>query len=100
MSGGDWKSMFKAIQEGDFELTSMYLNMGIDPNYQHPEFMASPLVESIRYNHLNIAKLLLENGSNPLIKEVMGGDTPLSVAKKLNNQSAVDLLNIHILEAE
>ncbi|MFK8038540.1 MAG: ankyrin repeat domain-containing protein [Crocinitomicaceae bacterium] len=95
MSGGDWKSMFKAIQEGDLELVKMYLNMGIDPNYQHPEFMASPLVESIRFNQLEIAKLILESGGNPLIKEVMGGDTPILVAERLKNTKAINLLNLY-----
>ena len=46
MSGGDWKAMFKAVQDGDYELVSYYLRMGIDPNYQHPEFMAAALVSS------------------------------------------------------
>ncbi len=96
MSGGDWKAMFKAIQDGDFELVSFYLQTGIDPNYQHPEYMASPLVESIRFDHLEITKLLLENGASPLIKEVMGGDTPLLVAKNRNNQKVIDLLNNYI----
>ncbi len=96
MSGGDWKSMFKAIQDGDFELVKMYLGMGIDPNYQHPEFMASPLVESIRFNHLEITKLIIDNGGNPLIKEVMGGDTPILVAERSKNSKALDLLNAYI----
>ncbi|GAA4276348.1 ankyrin repeat domain-containing protein [Aquimarina mytili] len=96
MSGGDWKSMFKAVQEGDFELVKFYLDKGIDPNYQHPEFMALPLVESIRYNHLKITKLLLENGGNPSIKEVMEGETSISMAKQLNNQKAIDLLNSYL----
>ena len=43
MSGGDWKAMFKGIQEGDFELVKYYLNIGIDPNYQHPEFLIQEL---------------------------------------------------------
>lgn len=96
MSGGDWKAMFKAIQEGDFELVKFYLRTGIDPNYQHPEFMASPLVESIRYDNLTIAKLLLENGANPIVKEVLEGETAFSVAKDRNNQAAIDLLNAYV----
>jgi len=43
MSGGDWKAMFKAVQENDLELVRFYLRSGVDPNYQHPEFMALPL---------------------------------------------------------
>ncbi len=96
MSGGDWKSMFKAIQEGDIELVKFFLKKGIDPNYQHPEFMALPLVESIRFNYLGITKLLLENGSDPLIKEVMDRESAISIAEKLNNQEAIDLLSYYI----
>jgi len=91
-SGGNWKDMFKAIQEGDFNLVEYYLAIGIDPNYQHPEFMALPIVESIRFNHLNITKLLLENGADPSLKEVWGGDTCLSVAEAKKNREAVALM--------
>ena len=93
MSGPDWKIMFRAIQEGDYELVKYYLRMGIDPNYQHPEYMAAPLVESIRYKQLEIAKLLLANNADPEIKEVDGGDTPMIVAKRLQLREAIDLLN-------
>ena len=96
MSGGNWKDMFKAIQEGDIALVDYYLKIGVDPNYQHPEFMASTLVESIRFNQLEIAKLILENGGDPKIKEVWDGETPLSVAKDKNNQKAIDLLNSYM----
>jgi len=92
MSGGNWKEMFKAVQEGDLELVAYHLRTGIDPNYQHPEFMASALVESIRFNHLKISKLLLEKGADPIIVEVLGGSTPLSVAKEKSNQEAIDLI--------
>jgi len=93
MSGGDWKAMFKGIQEGDLELVRYYLKIDIDPNYQHPEFMALPLAESIRYNHMEIAKLLLQHGAKPLIIEMESGGTPLALAKKMENQIAIDLLN-------
>ena len=65
MAGGDWKGMFKGIQENDFELVKYYLKIGIDPNYQHPEYMALPLAECLRYDNLKIAELLLSNGANP-----------------------------------
>ena len=96
MSGGDWKQMFKAIQDGNLELVDYYLKMGIDPNYQHPEFMAAPLVESIRFNHMDITKLLLENGANPIVKEMLEGDTAFSVAEMKKNQKAIDLLNEYL----
>ena len=96
MSGGDWKAMFHAIQEGDIDLVEYYLKMGIDPNYQHPEFMASPLVESIRFGHLAISKLLLAKGADPHAKEVMGGDTALSVAESKKNVAAIALIKAHL----
>ena len=92
MAGGNWKDMFKAVQEGDIALVDYYLKIGVDPNYQHPEFLASALVESIRFNQLAISKLILENGGDPNIKEVFGGDTPISVAKAKKNKQAIELL--------
>lgn len=96
MSGGDWKDMFKAIQDGNFAFVEYYLKIGIDPNYQHPEILASPLVESIRFGHLDIAKLILEHGADPKIKEVWGGETPMSVANEKKNQEAIELLNAYM----
>lgn len=92
MSGGDWKAMFKAVQDGDFNLVEYYLRMGIDPNYQHPEFMALPLVESIRFNELKIAKLLLENGAQIATKEMLEGETAMGVAQMSKNEEAIALL--------
>lgn len=92
MSGGDWKAMFKAVQDGDYNLVEYYLRMGIDPNYQHPEFMALPLVESIRFNELKIAKLLLENGAQIATKEMLEGETAMGVAQMSKNEEAIALL--------
>ena len=96
MSGGDWKAMFKGIQENDFELVKFYLKTGIDPNYQHPEYMALPLAESIRYGHIEITELLLLNGAKPSIIEMESGANTLEIARKLNNQKVLDLLNTFI----
>ncbi|MEM9722940.1 MAG: ankyrin repeat domain-containing protein [Bacteroidota bacterium] len=93
--GGDWKEMFQAIQTGDLALVEYHLQMGTDPNYQHPEFMAAPLVESIRFNHLEITKLLLEKGADPHIKEDWGKETALAVAQATNNQAAIRLLQAY-----
>ena len=93
MSGGDWKVMFKGIQENEIELVKYYLRTGIDPNYQHPEFMALPLAESIRYNNLEITELLLLNGADPLITEMESGITTLEIATRMKNEKVVSLLN-------
>ncbi|MEO0338934.1 MAG: ankyrin repeat domain-containing protein [Bacteroidota bacterium] len=95
MSGGDWKQMFKAIQINDFELVKYYLRLGIDPNYQHPEYMALPLAESIRYKNIEIAALLLKNDADPNIMEMESRMTPIEMAKQLNHQAFIDLLEQH-----
>jgi len=94
--GGDWKEMFHAIQKGDIDLVDYHLETGVDPNYQHPEFLAAPLVESIRFNQLEITKLLLENGADPTIAEIWGKATPRTVAQANNNQAALQLLDQYI----
>ncbi|MCP4442552.1 MAG: ankyrin repeat domain-containing protein [Aureispira sp.] len=95
MSGGDWKEMLQASQTGNIELVKYHIRMGIDPNYQHPEFFTAPLLESIRFGHLDIAKFLLENGAEPNIKEVFDGSTPLSIAKMAKNREAIELLKAY-----
>lgn len=92
MSGGDWKAMFKGVQENDLELVRFYINSGIDLNYQHPEYMALPLSESIRYNHLEVAELLLSNGAKASIIEMESGVTPIDLARKRSNKKAIILL--------
>lgn len=90
--GGDWKEMFEATQNGDIELVKYHLKMGVDLNYQHPEYMTSPLIECIRMNKLEMAKLLLENGAKASAKEGFGSATPLSIAKSQKNHQAIHLL--------
>lgn len=92
MSGGDWKALFKGVQDNDLALVEFYLRSGIDPNYQHPEFMALPLSESIRYGHLDIAEVLLKHGADPSITEMESGLTPLALAQREKHLQLVDLM--------
>ena len=92
MSGGDWKAMFRGIQQNDLELVRFYLESGIDPNYQHPEFMALPLSESIRYKHLPITALLLEHNAKHDIIEMESGLTSHQLAKKNNQLDVLELI--------
>ncbi len=100
MSGGDWKALFQASQEGDLDLIKYYLDAGIDPNYQHPEFLTTPLIESIRCGHVAVARYLLERGANPGLTELMGGETPLSMARSTRNPEAVALISASLREQE
>ena len=92
MSGGNWKDMFAAIQKGDFELVDFHLRMGVDPNYQHPEFMTTFLLEAIRKDRFEIAELLLKSGADPNAKEIWGDDSPLPLAKAKGNHRLVKLI--------
>ena len=98
MSGGDWKAMFKGIQDNDVELVKYYLKIGVDPNYQHPEYLALPLSEAIRYNQSEIIKLLLSFGANPTIVEIESKMTSLELAKKMKNQLIINLIKEHVSE--
>lgn len=95
MSGGDWKDLFKACEIRDLELARFHIKMGIDPNYQHPEYLTSPLMECIRQNNLEIADYLLQNGADPHLKEAFGTATAFSIAKSLNNKEAMTLLSTY-----
>lgn len=90
--GGDWKDFFHAIQKNDIELVKYHIRTGVDPNYQHPEYMTAPLMECIRYGHLDIAKYLLENGADATAREHAGTTTAMSIAQMYSNEAAVKLL--------
>lgn len=84
--------MFLACQKADIELVKMYIRMGVNPNYQHPEFGISPLIESIRLGNNEIARFLLENGADPSLKEDFGPETPLSMAISRGNVEMIAVL--------
>lgn len=85
--------MFQGIEQNDIELVKYYLKIGIDPNYQHPEFLALPLSECIRYNYIEMVKVLIDFGVNSNIKEMESGLTSMELAKKLKRKEIIGLLN-------
>ena len=96
MAAGDWKNMLVAAQCGDLALVQYYIDAGVNPNYQHPELLTTPLIESIEFNHLDIAAFLLENGADPQVRAGFSADTALSIAKKKRNRAAIKLLKSYI----
>lgn len=96
MAAGDWKELFAAASKGDLELVKYHIRMGVDPNYQHPEFMCTPLIESIQHQHFDIIKYLLDNGADPSIKENFGTHTPLSMANYTKNQKIITLVSTYL----
>ncbi len=96
MGHGDWKDMFRGVQSNDFELVKYYIRMGIDLNYQHPEFLTSPLIEAIRDKNLAMMTLLLENGALADTCEVASEKSPMTIAKELGNQEVIEKLSCYL----
>ncbi len=95
-TGGNWKQLFKGAENGDVELVNFYLKMDMDPNYQHPEVLTTPLIESAHRGHLEIVKLLLENGADPHIKASLEGWTALEAAQQAEKEDVVAFLSQHL----
>lgn len=94
--GGDWKDMFRGVETNDFDLVKYHIRNGIDLNYQHPEFLTSALIESIRLNHLEMMEFLLKNGASPDVKEAFSNKSPMAVAKETRNKEAIEILNRYL----
>lgn len=97
MSGGDWKEMFGAAVDGDIELLRYHLRSGVDPNYQHPEFMSTPLVASILAGQQEAAALLLDYGADRQLLSETDGMTPLQAAR---HRGSAELLRLIDPQAE
>ncbi|MEM6318559.1 MAG: ankyrin repeat domain-containing protein [Bacteroidota bacterium] len=91
-AGGNWKEMVHAAEKGDLELVRYHVMNGVDVNYQHPEFMTTPLIISIENQQYAIAKFFLENGADPTTKEIFGHHTPLTAAQLTKNNRLVALV--------
>lgn len=98
--GGDWKEMFEAAFKGDLELVKYHVKMGVDVNYQHPEFLTTALIEASQYGQAEVVAYLLENGADPDIKSVFGGDTAISVAKAFKKKNVIKVLENHFRKKE
>ena len=82
MDGGNWKEMFNAACEGDLDLVKYHVKNGVDVNYAHPEFLATPLVACTLAGHEEVALFLLESGANPQLPSEFDGLTPIQAARQ------------------
>ncbi len=96
MSAGDWKELYKAACEGELELVRHHINNGVNPNYQHPEILSTPLVAAILNNHDKIASYLLEIGADPNLESYFDALTPLKAAKKMKNKNLAKIIKQYI----
>lgn len=92
MSAGDWKDLYAAALAGDLALVRYHISAGVNPNYQHPEIMCTPLVASLTHGHSEIAHYLLQHGADPHLRSEFDGLTPLQAARKHGRMEFVKLL--------
>ena len=94
MSAGDWKDLYAAASQGDLARVRYHLRAGVNPNYQHPEVLCTPLVASIIHGHDEVALCLLEQGADHGAQD-NAGRTPLYCATEQNKAGCVTLLRQH-----
>ena len=92
MSAGDWKDLYAAALAGDLPLVRYHVAAGVNPNYQHPEIMCTPLVASLIAGHDEVAHYLLAHGADPHMRSEFDGLTPLQAARKHGRAEFVTLL--------
>jgi NAD(P)-dependent dehydrogenase (short-subunit alcohol dehydrogenase family) len=100
-AGGSWKDLFKAAEENDIPKAQYHLDLGVDPNFQHPEYFTSPLFEAIRGGHLEFVKILVEEGkANPSLVEELTDDSAVEVAISAREFGIRDYLNARLPSSE
>jgi ankyrin repeat protein len=92
MSAGDWKDLYQAAVAGDLALVRYHISEGVNPNYQHPEILCTPLVASLIHGHRDIAHHLLAHGADPSLLSEMDALTPLQAARKHGRDEFIELL--------
>ena len=83
MSGGDWKDMYNAAHSGDLALVRYHIEAGVNPNYQHPEIMRTPLVTSLLQSHTEVARYLVAHGASVHLLSDYDSLTPLQAAQQV-----------------
>lgn len=96
MSSGDWKEMFDAAVAGDLGLLRYHLTAKVDPNYQHPEYMCTPLVACILAGQHDAAALLLQSGADPQLRSEGEAMTPLEAAHHRRDPALIRLIDTSI----
>lgn len=100
MSGGDWKELYTAAAQGNISLVRYHVDNGVDPNYQHPEILSTPLVAAINGGHTETALYLLDNGADPKLRSFFDDQTPIEAAMDSANEPVLSKLNEMGIRAE
>lgn len=75
-----------AVNLGLFDIVSLFLQAGADPNISDLEFEVVPLTYSVNENNKEITELLARYKANPNIQDIYG-NTPIHYAVMKNNFS-------------
>jgi hypothetical protein len=54
--------------------------------------LTTPLIESIEHHQHEVTAYLLANGADPKLNAGFSSDSPIAIARKVNNKVAVQLL--------
>jgi len=92
MSAGDWKDLYQAAVVGNLSLVQYHLSEGVNPNYQHPEILCTPLVASLIHDHPEVTRCLLSHGADPNVLSDFDDLTPLQAARKHGRHEFVKVL--------
>jgi uncharacterized protein len=92
MSAGDWKDMYAAAVAGDLALVRYHIGAGVNPDYQHPEILCTPLVASLIHGHAEITRYLLAQGADAGLRSDFDDMTPLEAARRHGRTEFVPLL--------
>lgn len=92
MSAGDWKDLYQAALDGNVALVRHHIAEGVNPNYQHPEILCTPLVAALVHGHDEVARFLLAHGADPHLRSEFDGLTPLQAARRHGRAEFVELL--------
>lgn len=92
MSAGDWKELYTAAAQGDLEMVRFHIRQGVDPNYQHPEILSTPLVAAILAGYTEVALYLLDHGADPKLQSILDQLDPFQAAIQVRNEKLIQKL--------
>lgn len=84
--------MFHASSRGDLDLIRYHLDLDVDVNYQHPEYLTTALSETIRRKHVEACRYLLSRGADPRLADLLTGSTPMDTALEHQRLEIIDVL--------
>ena len=85
--------MYAGAVSGDLERVRYHIANNVNPNYQHPEIMATPLVGSIMAGHSHIALFLIDNGADLKLRSEFDNLTAKEAAVRYKNAIVLEKIN-------